>query len=655
MAAGLALGSLLFANTALAAGNQPILLDEVNVVGYALDLTKSDNPGATVAVVTRSQIEERQYKDLEGALRDIPALAVSSGGTRGSFTQLRLRGAEANHTLVTIDGESINQVADSDIDLSGVLIDDVERIEVIKGPQSGLYGAGAHSGVIAITTLSGKGLNKPLLRATVEAGVPRNAQGSVALAGSNGRVYGAIAGGGYFDRGFNASAFGTERDGGGNAHGSLRLGADLTDTLNVEGFVRAARNTLQSDPTDFNCLQYDMNFVCVIPSPTFGRAIDGDTFTDRHLLTYGANGTALFLGGDLVNRAAATRFEERLTYDVDGVQQYRSSGERTRLEDRATLKWASGPFAGTISAQVDYEREAFAYVSPYSLPFAAAGIVRSQTGIAGEVRAAIAATGTSLAVNARYDDYSAFEGTATWRVAAGQTFGDTELHASVGTGTTKPTFYEQYGIFGSFVGNPSLVLEHSLGWDLGVEQSFADGALVVGATIFRTTLEDEIAATGYTIPCGMSFCYTLINLDGASERKGLELTAAWHVNAAVTLSAAYSTVDSRDPNGGEEIRRPKRSGSLDLAYKPAGSPWSGGVGVSFTGSFLDFQSVANFPYVETVRLPGYGLVSARAAYAVNANLSLTARVENLFDAKHEDIFGYPGSGRMVAFGAKAAF
>ncbi|MFO1184392.1 MAG: TonB-dependent receptor [Bauldia sp.] len=650
-----ALALALLASPALAAGERPILLDEVEVVGYALDLTKGDNPGATVALVTRLQIEERQYKDLEGALRDIPALAVSSGGTRGGFTQLRLRGAEANHTLVTVDGESVNMVADGDVDISGILIDDVEKIEVIKGPQSGLYGAGAHSGVIAITTISGRGLAKPLVRARVEAGVPRLAQGSATIAGSNGRLYGAFTAGGFTDHGHNASAFGTERDGDTNWQANLRLGADLSDTVNVEGFVRASRNLVQSDPTDFNCLLFDINFVCVQPSPTYGRAIDGDNLTDWKRLAYGATGTVLFLGGDLVNRAAVSRFEEEQTFRESGVQSYRSNGERTRVEDRATYKWSLGALAGTVSGQVDYLREVFAYESPFALPFAADGIERWQTGIAGEVRASYTPSGTTLALNARSDRYSAFPTTPTWRVAASQKFGDSDLHASVGTGTTVPTFYEQFGIFGSFVGNPGLRLEHSLGWDAGVETRLAGGALTLGATVFSTRLEDEIAATPFNIPCGMSFCYTLINLDGISTRKGIELTAAWRIDSAFTLSGAYSYVVSRDPTGADEVRRPRHTGSIDLAYKPAGSPWSGGVAVTFTGDFRDIRSLPNFPFVETIDMPGYALVSARAAYQVNANLSLTARIENLFDSKHEDIFGFPGPGRVVAVGAKAAF
>src|SRR5665213_2686131 len=150
--------AMLQSRDAAAQSETPIPLDAVNVTGYALDLTGNANPGATVDVITRDQIVQRQYKELEDALKDIPALEVSSGGTRGAFTQLRLRGAESNQTLVLVDGEPVNLVADSDFDLSGILIDDVEQIQVIEGPQSGLYGAGAHAGVIAITTISGKGL-----------------------------------------------------------------------------------------------------------------------------------------------------------------------------------------------------------------------------------------------------------------------------------------------------------------------------------------------------------------------------------------------------------------------------------------------------------------------------------------------------------------
>ncbi len=192
--------------------------------------------GSSVTVVTREEIENKQVKHVAEILRTVPGLSVNRTSTAGSVTQIRVRGAEANHVLVLIDGVEINSTTDGEFDFSDLLVDDIERIEVVRGPQSGLWGANALSGLINIVTRRGDGPAR--VHASAEAGSFKTRSFSLGASGGGEHAWGSISGSGLETDGFNISDNGLEDDGSRIVNFQARGGLKLHPWFTVEGFVR---------------------------------------------------------------------------------------------------------------------------------------------------------------------------------------------------------------------------------------------------------------------------------------------------------------------------------------------------------------------------------------------------------------------------------
>ena len=169
-----------------------------------------DKVGSSVTVVTGQDLERQQIQNAHDALRALPGVSVSQQGTPGNLTVVRIRGAESRHTLVVIDGVEVNSGTDGTFDFSNLTTEDIEQIEVLRGPQSGLYGSGALGGVINIITKSGKG---PLtVRVRAEAGSLGTRDGAISISGGDDRAHGIFTVYGRTTDGFNLSQTGSEND-----------------------------------------------------------------------------------------------------------------------------------------------------------------------------------------------------------------------------------------------------------------------------------------------------------------------------------------------------------------------------------------------------------------------------------------------------------
>ena len=188
--------------------------------------------GTAVTVVTGKQLQERQIRHAADALRSVPGVSVSETGGFGGLTQVRLRGAEANHVLVLIDGIEINRTTDGFFDFASLLAEDIERIEVLRGPQSGVWGSNALAGVINIVTADGKGPAQ--VRARVEGGSFESRSGNISLRGGNDFVHGLVSLTSRETRGVNVSNFGYEDDGSRQVNVRAKGGVQLTDALSID-------------------------------------------------------------------------------------------------------------------------------------------------------------------------------------------------------------------------------------------------------------------------------------------------------------------------------------------------------------------------------------------------------------------------------------
>lgn len=615
-----------------------IELDTIVVSASQVPVEQS-RVGSAVSIVTAEEIEARGHDTLTDVLRSIPGVAVSQQGSRGTVSQVRIRGGEANHTLVLVDGVEVNSLGNGFFDFADFLAQEIERVEVLRGPQSGIYGAGAHYGVVSVVTKSGRGLNGARFNALAEGGSYGTGRTAASFQGGNGQVYGALNFDAYRTSGFNISRFGSERDDSDAFVGSAKLGIDITPDFNVEGFLRHTNRHAQSDPQ----------------SSTSGLVIDGDNANENRATIGRITATHSVFGGRWVNTTSASFLDERVEFRDDPAalfpNDFLSNGRRYDFEHKSTLTAETAAFGGekhTFTVKADYRDEEFDYVSGFSTPAAAEGISRDRTGLAGEYILDLP-TQTTISGALRQDWNDGFEDATTWRLAASQRFDTgTRVHASVGTGVTNPTFIEQFGIFGNFVGNPDLRPEESLGWDVGVEQKLFDDRLVVDVTYFSARMKDEIVSASL----GVGGPFTLANLIGRSRREGVEVTATWRPTDWLDLAASYTYTDARNDDDVRLIRRPRHAASFDATARFLEDRAKASLGIVYNGTMED-DFFATFP-AERVTLASYTLLSAKISYDVTKEVTVFARAENVLDQDYEEVFSYRAPGFAAYAGVKIA-
>src|SRR6185295_4182852 len=248
------------------------ILPELLVISPSLVPIDASKVGSSVTVMTGNEIRSSGFTQLSDVVRTFPGVAVSQSGSRGSLTQFRVRGAEANHLLVMIDGVPANAVGDGEYNFADIPLDDIERIELLRGPQSGLYGANAHSGVLTIETKSGRGLTRPEFNARIEGGTQRSAEGAATFRGAWGPFYGSTTATYATTNGFNIARDGNELDGAKRAAVTSKVGVDLTPYFNVEGFVRHLQRNAEYDPQD----PFFVNNGLVVDAPGYSTRV-GET------------------------------------------------------------------------------------------------------------------------------------------------------------------------------------------------------------------------------------------------------------------------------------------------------------------------------------------------------------------------------------------
>ena len=231
------------------------------------------------------------------------------------------------------------------------------------------------------------------------------------------------------------------------------------------------------------------------------------------------------------------------------------------------------------------------------------------------------------------------------------------MRGAIGTGQKNPTFIERYGFFpGQFIGNPDLLPERSVSYDVGLDHGFLDGALLLQVTLFQQDLKDEI--DGFVFD-PVTFLSTAENKDGKSERSGVELGAQWSVNELFGLNASYTYTDSTEENfTGEavkELRRPRHAGSLAAYFQSSNDRLQATLAADYGGS-RDDLFFPPFPALpETVTLQSYWLLDLTAQYQLTPSINVFARGTNLLDEDYEQVYGYQTAGRAGYVGVRVNF
>ncbi len=468
---GLAAGALLAALTG-AANAQTTLLPELMVISPSLEPIAASKTGSSVTVMTGDEARATGFMQLADVIRTFPGVAVNQSGSRGSLTQFRVRGTEANHLLVMIDGVPANSVADGEYNFADIPLDDIQRIELLRGPQSGLYGANALSGVLTIETKSGRGLTKPEFNARVEGGSQRSADGSATFRGALGPFYYSTTATYATTNGFNIARDGNETDGAKRAAVTTKAGVDITPYFNVEGFVRQFYRNGQTDPQD----PFFLNNGLVVDAPGY------NTRTDETLAR--VEGTLKLFEDRWIQSAKWTGSRNGVTGFENFMQASASLGTAQTLTYKSSVLLDSN-FAGgethRITGLLESQRQQFSFDSFFlfgpDLEAARNGYQRTTNSVGGEYVLDVPRTGTTISIAQRQDFNEPFEDEYTWRYSISQKLGMTgaRLHSSIGRGVTNPSFIEQFGfIVSTFQPNPNLVPESSIGWDAGWEQTILE-------------------------------------------------------------------------------------------------------------------------------------------------------------------------------------
>lgn len=594
--------------------------------------------GASVTTIDAVDLELRQTRAVSDILRDVPGVAVSRQGGVGALTQVRMRGAEANHTLVLIDGMEAADPYQGEFDFSTLIADDVARVEVLRGQQGALYGSDAIGGVIHYITASGA--EAPGVRGRMEYGSFDSWDAAVRVADVAGPVDFALSAGYQSTGGTPTSRLGSRDLAAQNTALSGRVVFTLADNFRIRA---VGRYTL----TDADTNGQDFNFP---PGPTYGYVVD----TNESAETSGAYG---LVSAELSLLDGA--WTHALTLQgVDASRNGFDSGAKTSGDDGSRLKasyvtsFKFGPeaFAQTITGAADYEHERFQNTSPFLS--AAQGLQRDieNLGLVAQYDAVIdGAFGLGLAV--RHDDNDRFDDATTWRAQASYLLpSDTRLHAAFGTGIKNPGIFELFGFDpATFTGNPDLKPEKSEGWEAGVEQSFLDGAARLDVTYFDSTLTDEIYTVfGATPP----FFSTPANRTTESTQAGVEVAGELLLGKSWRAFATYTWLDAQE-NGVTEVRRPESAGSVNLSYRAPGDGFGAFVTVRYNGEQYDNNfTLAGGP---RVLLSHYTLVNVGGDVRVGKRFDLYARVENALDEEYEDVYTYRTPGRAAFIGVRAGF
>ena len=591
--------------------------DVIVAVGQKIGSTFVDEMTSPVSILTETEITHRNQAFITDLLRTVPSLAVSQSGGGGSLTQLRLRGSEANHVLVIIDGVEVNNPTDGAFDFGGLRSEDVVRIEVLRGEQSALYGSDAVGGVINIITRAGA--TREQWRASVEAGSRDTIEGQFSGVIPLGDAALSINGNAFNSEGFDIAGLEGEKDGANSRR--LSLGLNNVEigkvTFSANGAVNL-RTTEFDEDSDFD-----------------GRLNNTNSATDVKTTTARVDARFELIGFDHLVQSnmieTETKTQAGFASETTGIRQNASWAAKRIFNEAHSL---------TLLGEV--EREEYEFAGDPDIPDI------YNYGLAADYR--FNQNNLSLTGSIRHDINDVFADATTWRVGAGYNFDwannlTGRLRGSVGTGVKNPTLIELFGFFpqSRFTGNPDLKPETSLGFSIGYEQDFGSD-FKASIDYFNSALTNEI-----TTLFNPDFSTSVINLGTESSRQGVELEAHWTPTYAVRLNGSASFLES-DQNGIEEIRRPDFLASATATWA-ATKDLSATLSLDHTGSQLD----TDFATFSNVTLDAYTLIGTNIRYDVSNVVSVYARGTNLLDENYQDVVGFTTAGRGIFVGLNANF
>lgn len=591
--------------------------EEIVVTASGFEQPRSET-GQAISVIDEDRLAELQALSIADAIRTLPGVTAATRGPVGSQTGVFLRGGNSSQTLVLVDGVRINDPASPNaaFDFGALLTGNIDRVEVLRGPNSIIWGSQAIGGVINVQNLAPT--ETSVARIGAEYGYADSVRANANLSGTSGMFEGSVGGAFYRTDGISALAGRTEKDGYENYAANGRLKVNLGDNFSLDFRGYFNRGTIEYDAA-------------------FGGGPNSLPISkNRQFVGYvGANFD--LADGRLRNRLSYARTDiSRIGSDpvVFSFNNFDVDGTIDRFEYHGAFDLAG---AATIVFGMEHERT-FASTSFEGAP---ADIARNKvsSGFGQIILRPVA--GLTLTGGIRHDDYSDYGGQTTLggNVAYTLNGGDTMLRATYAEGFRAPTLSEGQPPFG----NLDLKPETAHNFDLGVEHRFLDGRAQVFATYFNRRSNNQIT---------FSFVTFQSENIGRVKTEGVELGFALQPADQLNIQANYTLTDainrSAGGNFGNRLElRPQHSGSLTLDWQ---TPWKLKLGSTLLLAGDSFDNAAN-----TVRLDGYVLASLRAAYPVTGAVEIYGRVDNMFDTDYVQVARYNTYGRNAHVGVRARF
>lgn len=608
------------------------------VVTAGISPIKQNQFGGSVTIITAADITAAQATYLSDLLRSVPGFAVNQSGGPGTQTQVRIRGSEANHVLVLIDGIRMNDpTANDEFLFNYAMLDNIERIEVVRGPQSAIWGTDAMAAVINIITRSDRNNRWGF---DVEAGsfnTKRMAlDGSVADEG-----WRLSAGINALDTaGTNIARRGDEADGFENMNANFAFDYDINSAWSFKLSTNHTDALNEFDGTDF---------------VVTGLPVDADLWTER------AQTSSQIVLAHQPNDKWHNEFSYQFS-DVDaeniifGVGQTSSTAAETE-----EIKIKSSVSFGTtnqhrLSALLDHRMVDFiqrGIASPFGDPNQQQNY--DVTGLASEYHHQLSQS-FSWNLSARKDDFNRFKDVSNYRLAAAyQITQGLRLRSSLGTGSKAPSFIERFGFFpANFIGNPNLKPEDSDAFEVAIEKSWANNQLEL--VYFKQNLANEINGFVFDASSGL---FTAANQVGESKRNGVELNWSSEINdkLGIDLNYTYTNATEKNAAGDEvtEVRRPENMAHLSFDYRFADKRGQLYAQLNYQDDQLDVFFDPNTFVSSNVKLDGYTTFDLTFNWQLNPNIQLYAKGQNLFDEDYEEVLGYARPGVAFYVGMKGRF